>query len=86
MKRCWLLEPLKDKVIAGDQFVCRDMEGSLPLGAKNLMLSTFATAMHGLPVPEGWIALRPMRNRKRRKRGFIETVIATARWLSCQII
>jgi len=70
MKRCWLLEPLKDKVVAGDQFVTHDSAG--------LKLSPFATAMIGLPLPEGWIAFRAMRNRPRRKHGFVATFIRGA--------
>ena len=79
MNRTWNLTPLKDKIAAGDQYVTRNIEGSLVNGGKGLKLSPFPSAMIGQPVPEGWIALRPMRNKARRRRGFMKRIMESVK-------
>jgi hypothetical protein len=58
MRRTWVLDSLKDKITPADRFVCRESEG--------LKLSPFPSAMIGQPLPDGWIAFRPMKNERRK--------------------
>jgi hypothetical protein len=65
MKRTWLLEPDKDKIAAGDQYIYR-VETN---GKTTLSLIDVLPAQIGQLAPDGWITLRPIRNRSKKKKG-----------------